>query len=110
MSLAVAPHSTLGKEEKKKAADDENHASSSKNPFGKRYCELQRQIPGAVLATKTHQGGLNDKQDESDGKMFEVPGSPRCPVQTVKNFISHLNAKMEFVFQRPRLVSNKFNP
>lgn len=42
--------------------------------------------------------------------MFEVPGSPRCPVQTVENYISHLNPKMDFLFQRPRVVSNKFNP
>ena len=73
-----------------------------KTPLGKRYYELQRDIPGAVLATKNHQGGLNDEEDESDGKMFEVPGSPRCPVQTVENYISHLNPEMEFLFQRPR--------
>ena len=79
-------------------------------PLGKRYYELERQIPGAVLATKNHQGGLNDEEDESDGKMFEVPGSPRCPVQTVENYISHLNPKMDFLFQRRRVVSNKFNP
>ena len=66
------------------------------------YYELQRQIPDAVLATKNHQGGLNDKEDESDGKMFEVPGSPRCPVQTVENYISHLNPKMDFLFQRQK--------
>ena len=81
-----------------------------RTPLGKRYYELQRQLPGAVLATKNHQGGLNDKEDESDGKMFEVPGSPRCPVQTVENYISHLNPEMEFLFQRPRVVSSKFNP
>lgn len=81
-----------------------------RTPLGKRYYELQRQLPGAVLATKNHQGGLNDEEDESDGKMFEVPGSPRCPVQTVENYISHLNPEMEFLFQRPRVVSSKFNP
>ena len=81
-----------------------------RTPLGKRYYELQRQIPGAVSAMKNHQGGLNDEEDESDGKMFEVPGSPRCPVQTVENYISHLNPKMDFLFQRPRVVSNKFNP
>ena len=78
-----------------------------RSPLGKQYYELQRQIPGAVLATKNQQGGLNDGQDR---KMFEVPGSPRCPVQTVENYISHLNPKMDFLFQRPRVVSNKFNP
>ena len=64
-----------------------------RTPFGKRYCELQRQIPGAVLATKNHQGGLNDKQDESDGKMFEVPGSPRCPVQNRGKFYQPLECE-----------------
>ena len=43
-------------------------------------------------------------------KMFEVPGSPRFPVQTVENYISHLNPEMEFLFQRPRVVSSKLNP
>ena len=82
-----------------------------RSPLGKRYYELQRQIPGAVLATKNNQGGLSDEEDESDGKMFETPGSPRCPVHlTVENYISHLNPEMEFLFQRPRVVSSKFNP
>ena len=85
-------------------------ALRQRTPLGKRYYELQRQIPGAVLATKNHQGGLNDEEDESDGKMFEVRGSPRCPVQTMENYISHLNPKMDFHFQRPRVVSNMFNP
>ena len=39
--------------------------------------------------------------------MFEVPGSLKCPVQTD---ISHLNPKMDFLFQRPRVARNKFNP
>ena len=78
--------------------------------LGKRYYEPQRQIPAAVLATKNHHGGLNDEEDESDGKMFEVPGLPRSPVQTVENYISYLNPEMEFLFQRPRVVSSKFNP
>ena len=79
-------------------------------PLGKRYYELQRDAPGAVFATKHHQGGLNDEEDDSDGKMFEVAGSPRCPVKTVENYISHLNPEMEILFQRPRSVSGKFNP
>ena len=28
----------------------------------------------------------------------------------VENYFSHLNPKMDFLFQRPRVVSNKFNP
>ena len=111
MSLSVTPHFVvLYHTLLWAAADDENHASSLKNPTWKRYYELQRQLPGAVLGTKNHQSGLNDEEDESDGKMFEVPGSPQCPVQTVENYISHLNPEMEFLFQRPRVVSSKFNP
>ncbi|XP_078383138.1 uncharacterized protein KIAA1958-like [Oculina patagonica] len=79
-------------------------------PGGQRFYELQKAVPGAVFATKNHQGGLNDEEDESDGKMFEVPGSPRCPVKTVENYISHLNPEMEFLFQRPRALTGKFNP
>ena len=112
MSLSVASHFVVlyhtllwAKRNRKPAADDKNHASSSKNPTWKTVL-----FPGAVLATKNHQGGLNDEEDESDGKMFEVPGSQRCSVQTVENYISHLNPEMEFLFQRPRVVSSKFNP
>ena len=79
-------------------------------PLGRRYFELNRDTPGAVLATKNHQGGLHDADDESDGKMFEVKDSPRCPVKTVENYLSHLNPQLECLFQRPREVTSKFNP
>jgi len=34
-----------------------------------KYLEINKQR-GAVLATKNHQGGLDDKEDESNGKIF----------------------------------------
>ena len=47
------------------------------------------------------------KMNESDAKIFSVPGSERCPVKTLKNYLSHLNPTS----QRPRDgQSKKFNP
>lgn len=43
------------------------------------------------LATKSHQRGLEDSADESDGKMFETPDSLHCPVKTLENYLKHLN-------------------
>ena len=76
-------------------------------PQGRRYYELRRD---ALLSTKNYQGGLNDPTDESDGKMFEVINSSRCPVKTIENFLKHLNPKLDCLFQRPRELSAKFNP
>ena len=76
-------------------------------PQGRRYYELRRD---ALLSTKNLQGGLNDPTDESDGKMFEVINSSRCPVKTIENFLKHLNPKLDCLFQRPRELSAKFNP
>jgi hypothetical protein len=35
--------------------------------------------------TKNHPGGISDKADEGDPKMFAT-GSPHCPVEYFKNF------------------------
>ena len=39
-------------------------------PKGEEYFELNWQFPGAVPATKNHEGGLSDSEDESDAKIF----------------------------------------
>lgn len=63
------------------------------------------------MASKNHQGGLSDNTDESEGKMFEVVNSTRCPVNTVQNYFNmHLNPELEVLIQRPREVTVKFNP
>ena len=59
-------------------------------PSGEKYLEMSRER-GAVLATRNHQGGLDDKDDESNGKIFERPGSKRCPVKLIEKYLSHLN-------------------
>ena len=74
-------------------------------PEGRRYYELR-----AVLSTKNHQGGLRDNANESDGKMFEVKGSSRCPVQSVENYLRHLHPELSCLFQRPRAISATFDP
>lgn len=74
-------------------------------PQGRRYYEFR-----SHFASKNHQGGLTDNPDESDGKMFEVPNSKRCPVKTLESFLKHLNPNLQALFQRPREVSTKFQP
>lgn len=71
-------------------------------PDGKEFFELNREIPGSLLATKNHQGGLNDPEDESEGKIFPVPKSNICPVETIKNYLKHLNLSCDSLFQRPK--------
>jgi len=39
------------------------------------YFELNRSRPVSLPATKNHQGGLGDSEDESDAKIFPVPDS-----------------------------------
>ena len=81
-----------------------------KTPQGKEYCELNKEVAGSVPSTKNHQGGLHDHEDDSDGKIFALEDSPTCPVQTIRNYLSHLNPVCEFLFQRPRnSESKKFN-
>ena len=51
--------------------------------------------------TKNHQGGLGDKADESDPKMFST-GMSNCPVKYFKKFLSVLNPNQTALFQRPK--------
>ena len=53
-----------------------------KTPAGEEYYEVSNER-GAVLATKNQQGGLDDQDDESSGKMFERPSSKRRPVEHI---------------------------
>lgn len=40
-----------------------------KTPAGEEYYEVSNER-GAVLVTKNHHGGLDDQDDESNGKIF----------------------------------------
>lgn len=71
---------------------------------GEEYFELNREFSGSLPATKNHHGGLSDAEDKSDAKIFVVPESAKCPVGTIKNYLSHLNPKLDCLFQRPREV------
>ena len=78
---------------------------------GSQYYEVNRSVAGSLPSTKNHQGGIQDGEDESNAKMFELPGSPRCPVQTVKSYLLHLHPDADFFYQKPRaLNAGKFNP
>ena len=68
-----------------------------KTPQGEEYFELNRPMPSPLSA-------ITDAQNRSNAKvMFSVVGSPRCPVQTIKNYLSHLNPTSDVIFQRPRV-------
>lgn len=92
-----------GRENQRKLTSDMLVLRST--PQGRRYYEFR-----SHFASKNHQGGLTDNPDESDGKMFEVPNSKRCPVKTLESFLKHLNPNLQALFQRPREVSTKFQP
>ena len=66
--------------------------------------------PGAVLSTKNHTGGIDGREDHGDGKIFSCPGSKRCPVKTIKAYLSHLNPEVDALFQRPKDESVRFSP
>ena len=51
--------------------------------------------------TKNHPGGLSDKADAKDPKMFETK-KKHCPVQYFKKYLSLLNPGEEALFQRPK--------
>ena len=80
-----------------------------KTPAGEEYYEVGNER-GAVLATKKHQGGLDDQDDESNGKTFERPGSKRCPVKLITKYLRHLNPESSNLFQKPRSPCKSFNP
>ena len=78
-----------------------------KTPHGKEYCELNKEVAGSAPSTKNHQGGLYDHEEYLDGKIFALEDSSTCPVQTIRNYLSHLNPVCEFLFQRPRNSESK---
>ena len=78
-------------------------------PSGEKYFEISRELR-AVLATKNHQGGRRDKEDESNGRIFERPGSKRYPVKLIEKYPSHLNPECSSLFQQPRSPCKSFNP
>ena len=85
--------------------------SLRKTPQGVEHYELNRSQPGSLPATKNHQGGLADAEDESDVKIFSVPGFERCSVKMLKNYLGHFNPTSDALFQRPTDgQSKKFNP
>ena len=53
-------------------------------PRGEEYFELNSEFPGPLPATKNHQGGLSDAEDESGAKIFAVSESAKCPVKPIK--------------------------
>lgn len=81
-----------------------------KTATGEEYFELNKAEPGTVLTSKNHTGGLHGTEDHSDGKIFPLAGSLKCPVKTIQAFLSHLNPESDALFQRPKELSTKFDP
>jgi len=55
------------------------------------YFELNKEEPGALLSTKNDMGSLKGTEHHADGKIFSSPHFKRCPVQTIKSYLSNLN-------------------
>ena len=51
--------------------------------------------------TKSHPGGLGDKGDEADAKIFAT-GKTNCPIYLLKKLIQVLNPGEEALFQKPK--------
>ena len=56
---------------------------------------------GSLPEDENHQSGLSNAEDELDAKIFAVPESAKCLVRTIKNYLSHLNPKLDCLFQCP---------
>ena len=76
---------------------------SRETPSGEKYLEMRRER-GAVLAPKT------TKVDESNDKIFERPGSKRCPVKLTEKHLSHVNPECSSLFTKPQSPWKSFNP
>ena len=77
---------------------------------GEEFFELNKAEPGAVLSTNNYTGGIDGSEDQGDGKIFSYSGSKRCPVKTIKAYLSRLNPEVHALFQRPKDVSVRFSP
>ena len=107
--FSVTPIEETNKEELILNACLKSFYTSVRKQDGQFYKSSSREFPGSLPATKNHQGGLSHAEDESDGKIFAVPESAKCPVKTIKNHLSHLNPKLDSLFQRPR-EARRFKP
>ena len=56
-------------------------------PSGEEYFELNKDEPRAVPSIKNHAGGLDGTEGHADGKIFALPNSSRCPLQTIKAYL-----------------------
>lgn len=52
--------------------------------------------------TKNHQ---TDSEKSSDGRMYEIKGSDRCPVRSFVKYIRRLNPNCNKLFQQPKLTA-----
>ena len=58
-------------------------------------------------ATKNHP---DDDLNSQGGRMFEIPGSNRCPVATLLKYKSKLNPKLPYLWQKPKKAAQDDGP
>ena len=92
------------------AAFKEAHARLERNTKWWKIFGNEQRAWSSVDDQNDHQGGLDDKEDESNGKIFERPSSKRCPVKLIEKYLSHLNPECSSLFQKPRSPCTSFNP
>lgn len=51
------------------------------------------------MSTKNH---VDDDEESQGGRMYRMPGNPRCPVATLKKYKAKLNPNCEWMWQRPK--------
>ena len=66
------------------------------------------QVSNEQGATKNHEGGHDDQDDESNGKIFESPDSKRCSVKLISKYLTHLNPQSSNLLQKPRSPCKSF--
>ena len=54
-----------------------------KTATGEEYFELNKAEPWTVLTSKNHTGGFHGTEDHSDGKIFPLAVSMKCPLNTI---------------------------
>jgi hypothetical protein len=67
----------------------------------------QRYVTLRDHSTKNHRGDENDSTESQGGRMYVVPRSSMCPVQSLEKYMSVLNPECDFVLAKTKINGNK---
>jgi hypothetical protein len=56
---------------------------------------------------KNHREGTGIDDTNGDGRMYDRPGSPFCPVASYKKYLSNLHPQLDSLWQRPHDTFNE---